>query len=249
MTTGRSELVRLHFGGEPYAGGALDAGAFRTVLQFQKIVTEAARAVWKARHPARERVPKGFDERTQLCFAAIEGGSVSIRLVPRSPDPTPLLDAPTVMEEAVRLTSETLGAANRDEPPPRGVPMHVVRVCQGLGRDLPAGARFSFTSPNPSLFYTLRSRRPPRPRFFPSLPLTDRQRSCPIRRGPSSAPSWTSRTRTQWTWKGGCSKPMSTGGSFSSGRMTGDASPSASQSLRKRLSRRRSRKTGGRGSD
>ena len=148
MTTGRSELVRLHFGGEPYAGGALDAGALRTVLQFQKIVTEAARAVWKVRHPARERVPKGFDERTQLSFAAIEAGSVSIRLAPRSPDPTPLLDAPTVMEEAVRLTSETLGAANRDEPPPRGVPMHVVRVCQGLGRDLPAGARFSFTSPN-----------------------------------------------------------------------------------------------------
>ena len=136
--------MRLHFQGEPYAGGALDAGALRTVLQFQKIVTEAARAVWKRNHPERRRVPKGFDERTQLCFAAIEPGSAAILLMPRSPGPARLLDAPTVMEEAVGLAYETFRAANRDEAPPAGVSTSLLRSCLGLGSDLPAGARFSF---------------------------------------------------------------------------------------------------------
>src|SRR2546425_11712784 len=69
------EVVRLAFKGQRFKDHALDLSALDELVQFQKIVTETAKALWLAANPDRERLPKHFEERIRLCLRKIEEGS------------------------------------------------------------------------------------------------------------------------------------------------------------------------------
>ena len=63
------EVARLHFKGERFRDHALDLSAVTELRQFQKMIAETARALWRSAHPERERMPAHFEDRTRLCFA------------------------------------------------------------------------------------------------------------------------------------------------------------------------------------
>ncbi|MGH8607560.1 MAG: hypothetical protein ACREX9_09105 [Gammaproteobacteria bacterium] len=68
MSGNWKEVVRLRFTGDRFRDHALDLGALSELSQFQKIVAETAKALWRAANPGRERLPWHFEERTRLCL-------------------------------------------------------------------------------------------------------------------------------------------------------------------------------------
>ena len=69
------EIVRLRFKGERFRDHALDLTALTELRQFQRIVAETAKALWRTANPDRERLPAHFEDRTRLCLRRIESGS------------------------------------------------------------------------------------------------------------------------------------------------------------------------------
>jgi len=74
------EITRLRFVGERFRDHALDLTAITELRQFQRIVAETAKALWRAAHPGRERLPAHFDQRTRLCLRRIEEASTALPL-------------------------------------------------------------------------------------------------------------------------------------------------------------------------
>ena len=69
------EVAKRAFKGLGYRDHALDLTAVLELSQFQKIVSETAKVLWREANTDRERLPKLFEERTRLCLRRIEEGS------------------------------------------------------------------------------------------------------------------------------------------------------------------------------
>jgi hypothetical protein len=133
------EVVRLRFKGKRFLDHALDLSALTELSQFQRIVGETAKALWRAAHPDRERLPAHFEERTRLCLRKIEEGSAVAPLEVFIEDPeTPQLFESDVPElhEAIDLTKKVFLAAESDEPLPDNVPKSLLPEYERLGQDL-----------------------------------------------------------------------------------------------------------------
>lgn len=136
------EVVKLAFRGQRFEGHALDLTALGELSQFQKMVAETAKALWRAAHPDRERVPKGFQQRTRLCLRKIEEGSAvaPLEVFLEEPEHGELFPAePVEVDEAIALAHQVFEALERDEPLPENFPKSLVpeyeRWGQGLAED------------------------------------------------------------------------------------------------------------------
>lgn len=139
------EIARLRFEGAHYARCALDAAALEEVVLFQKIVTGMAEAVWKRKHPDRERLPGKFEEVTRFAFRRIEDGSAVVPLeMSRNSNQLDWLPPPDEIIEAVKLAYGAFVAANRDAPLPESLPKAMLPSLAALGKKLPGGAEMQF---------------------------------------------------------------------------------------------------------
>jgi len=133
------EVVRLRFKGERFRDHALDLSALTELSQFQKLVAETAKAMWRAAHPDRERLPWHFEERTRLCLRQIEDGSAVAPLEVWTDQPGLFQTEPVEVNEAIGLAHEVFKAVERDAPLPDQFPKHLVpeyaRLGQSLGKD------------------------------------------------------------------------------------------------------------------
>jgi hypothetical protein len=136
------EVVRLAFKGKRYRDHALDLSALAELSQFQKMVAETAKALWRAANPDRERLPRRFEERTRLCLRKIEEGSAVAPLEvyieePEAPglfEPEPT--EPTEIKDAISLVQRVYRAVERDEPLPENFPKALVSEYQPWGQGL-----------------------------------------------------------------------------------------------------------------
>jgi hypothetical protein len=119
------KVVRLHFKGERFKDHALDLGALGTLRQFQKMVAETAKELWKTANPDRERIPKNFEDRTRLCLRTIEEGSANVPLevfLEEETQPDLWQEEPVELKEALDLAMEVFDAAHADRPLPDRFP-------------------------------------------------------------------------------------------------------------------------------
>jgi hypothetical protein len=133
------EVVRLAFRGRRFEGHALDLNALGELSQFQKIVAETAKALWRAAHPDRERLPPHFDERTRLCLRRIEEGSAvaPLEVFVEEPEQRELFEPePVEIDEAIALVHGVFQAAERDTPLPESFPRSLVSEYEQLGQRL-----------------------------------------------------------------------------------------------------------------
>ena len=143
------EIAHLCFKGARYDGRALDAAALEELVQFQKIVTEMARAIWKKGRPDRERLPRNFEECTQFVFRRIEDGSTIVPLEISSDSDQDLWGYQHEVVEAVNLIYGAFVAVNRDEEPlPEGVPRKVLPSLAAFGKKLLGSAEIQFAPPD-----------------------------------------------------------------------------------------------------
>lgn len=136
------EVVRLKFKGERFRDHALDLSALAELSQFQRIVAETAKALWRAANPERERLPAHFEERTRLCLRKIEEGSAVAPLevfLPELESPELFEREPPEVSEAIGMARRVFVAAQNDEPLPDDLPRSLLadfaKWGQGLSED------------------------------------------------------------------------------------------------------------------
>ena len=122
------QVVKLVFKGQRFQDHALDVNALAEVAQFLKMITETAKALWRAANPDRKSLPAHFEERTRLYLRRIEEGSAAAPLdvlieEPQQKDMFP--EAPEI-KQAVGLARNVYRAVERDTPLPEGFPKDLI---------------------------------------------------------------------------------------------------------------------------
>ena len=133
------EVVRLAFKGQRFEDHALDLNALGELSQFQKMVAETAKALWRAAHPDRERLPPHFEERTRLCLRRIEEGSAvaPLEVLVEEPEQRVFIEpAPAEIDQAIALAHEVFQAAEKGTPLPESFPRSLLSEYQQWGQGL-----------------------------------------------------------------------------------------------------------------
>ena len=136
------EVVRLRFEGERFHDRALDLSALTELSQFQRLIAETAKALWRSANADRERLPRHFEERTRLCLRNIEPGSAvtPLEVYVEDADQGDLWEAEpkevAEVAEAIGLAHEAFAAVERDAPLPDGFPKHLIPEYAKLGQSL-----------------------------------------------------------------------------------------------------------------
>ena len=125
MTGKWKEVVKLTFKGERFRDHALDLQALGELSQFQKMVAETAKTLWRVANPNRERLPSHFEERVRLCLRRIEDGSATAPLevfIEENDQKTFWEPEPVEIKEAVKLAHEVFEAIGADAQLPERFP-------------------------------------------------------------------------------------------------------------------------------
>ena len=133
------EVVRLTFKGERFRDHALDLRALSDLSQFQKMVAETAKTLWRAANPKRERLPSHFEERVRLCLRRIEAGSATapLEVFIEEEDQTSLWESePVEINDAVQLAHEVYEALGLDAPLPERFPRALLSEYAKWGQSL-----------------------------------------------------------------------------------------------------------------
>ena len=136
------EVVRLTFKGKRFRDHAMDLRALSELSQFQNMVAETAKKLWRSANPNRERLPSHFEERVRLCLRKIEDGSATapLEVFIKEQDQTTLWEPePVEINEAVELTREVFESLGSDAPLPERFPRTLLpeyaKWGQSLGQD------------------------------------------------------------------------------------------------------------------
>ena len=119
------EVVRLTFKGDRFRDHALDLRALTELSQFQKMVAETAKTLWRTANPDRERLPPHFEERVRLCLRRIEDGSATapLEVFMEEQDQMSFLEPePFEINKAVELAHEVFEAIGADGELPQRFP-------------------------------------------------------------------------------------------------------------------------------
>ena len=132
------DLATLRFDGARFDAHALDVECTQELIAYRKIILECAKELWRRRNPARERLPRRFEDSFRLQFDRIEEGSarVPLRRVLET-DQSPLdWGNRDEFDEAARIVDAAITAANDDALLPEDLPATVVPLFRDFGRSL-----------------------------------------------------------------------------------------------------------------
>ena len=131
------EVARISFKGKRFHDHALELRAIAELGQFQKIITETAKALWKQDNPLRERLPKLFEERTILYLRRIEDGSAvaPLEVFEEESKQVELFDSETIqITEALKMAQNVYEAVEKEEPLPENFPRSLLPEYEKWGQ-------------------------------------------------------------------------------------------------------------------
>jgi hypothetical protein len=141
------EVACLRFRGEEFRDHALDLTALMELSQFQRLVAETAKELWRAENPERKNLPKRFEDRTRLCLREIRGGSAvaPLEVYLEGGEQTNLLGTPTEVEQAVSLAYEVFDALDKGSQFPEKFPRALIVEYAKWGENLGPDQSIEFT--------------------------------------------------------------------------------------------------------
>ncbi len=146
------EVVRLRFSGQRFHDHALDLTALSELSQFQKLIAETAKALWRATNPNRSRLPARFDDRTRLCLRTIQDGSATapLEVFIEEPDDQELFDRepPDELTQAVDVAFRVYSSIEADSELPEELPKELVAEYAKWGSSLVDDELIELTVPN-----------------------------------------------------------------------------------------------------
>ncbi|OGL47886.1 MAG: hypothetical protein A2161_22750 [Candidatus Schekmanbacteria bacterium RBG_13_48_7] len=159
MTGKWIEIAKLSFKGNRFRDHALDLTTLGELSQFQKLVSETAKTLWKIDCPGKY-LPQHFDDRVRLYLRRIEDGSATapLEVFIEDQSQTSLWDpVPTEVNEAVELAREVFEALDTNRPLPERFPRVLLPEYAKWGQSLDAGEEILLYIPekNPARFSPL----------------------------------------------------------------------------------------------
>ncbi len=147
------EVARLQFKGDRFRDHALDLSALSELRQFQAMVAETAKALWRKANPDRTNLPPHFEDRTRLYLRRIEDGSATAPLevfIEESEEPEFWEPEPTEVTEAVDLAYRVFDAVHGDSALPDEFPRELLPEYSRLGQALSDDEVLEFSPPGKS---------------------------------------------------------------------------------------------------
>lgn len=148
------EVARVDFKGERFRDHALDLTALTELRQFQKMVAETAKVLWRKANPGRERLPRHFEARTRLCLRRIEEGSAvaPLEVFIEEPQQGSLWEPePVEVNEAIDLAYRVFGAVHEDTSLPDELPKELLTEYARWGQGLSVDEVLEFAPPGKSV--------------------------------------------------------------------------------------------------
>jgi len=145
MATRYFDLTTLTFDGEDFSDHGLELDILPDLTAYKQLVVETAKALWRAKHPERERLPRGFEDGIRLKFFAIQPGSAAIPimrevLVDEQGEQQDLFENDSaVVDDAAALIEEAVDAVSQGGLLPDLFPKNVIRLFDDFGRKLRPG--------------------------------------------------------------------------------------------------------------
>jgi len=146
------ELTTLTFVGSDFDDHGLELGFLSDLAAYKQLVVETTKSLWRAEHPDRERLPRGFEEGIKLKFFEIQPGSTVLAIQRvfevedgdtvnmAFPEGDPVNDAAILLEEAIEAVSEERVLPDRFPP-------NVIPFFDAFGKSLRDDARIELRSP------------------------------------------------------------------------------------------------------
>ncbi len=130
------EVVTLKFTGERFDDLSLDLLVLQELINYQNLIIKTAKELWFQRNPGRIRLPKNFEEALVLKFNCIEEGSSEIPLLAIIPDEQEITESNTLVEEPIKIITETAERINAKKPLPEELPKNIIPDIVALGKTM-----------------------------------------------------------------------------------------------------------------
>ena len=140
------EVVHLRFDGEQYDAGGLDDRAMRVIIEFQKVLKELAKYLYKSKNYDGQYDESNLDVRTRLVLKTIGIGStkITLEIADNPTDPTLKTAKPPELVEAVNLVYESYIAARSGSSLPSELPTEFIPKIASINKPLAPSARLAF---------------------------------------------------------------------------------------------------------
>lgn len=132
------------FKGSRFDDHGIDLSVLPEFAQYQKIVIETAKDIWRQEHPYSNRLQNNFEDEHRLKIYQINAGSVSIPIYRESPL---LIEGFDLLGRAVNLVHLAIDAVGKKERIPSNFPKRVLSYFSGYGKTLAEGERIEMASP------------------------------------------------------------------------------------------------------
>jgi hypothetical protein len=145
MATRLCDLTVLTFTGEDFVDHGLELDILPDLVAYKQLVVETAKALWRARHPERERLPKGFEDGIRLKFFTIESASAAIPikrevLLDDHGEQQDLFESDiAIVDDAAALIEEAVDSVSQRDVLPDQFPKNVIPFFDDFGRCLRPG--------------------------------------------------------------------------------------------------------------
>jgi hypothetical protein len=151
MQPERNVFLRPVFRGKRFDGHTMPVEVLGELSAYQKLIAAIARAMFKKRHPGRQRVPKGFEDGFFLAVRQLEEGSAVPVLERHTTTPQPARLFPAgdgdLFEAARELLGQTIAAAQKGKGIPAEFPRDVLPLFNTFGRSLRDDESVELVSP------------------------------------------------------------------------------------------------------
>lgn len=141
------DLTTLRFEGPRFDDHGLDLDVLPELTAYKALLVETAKSLWRAQHPDRERLPKGFEANFSIKFYGLTEGSTGVplkRVIPEDGGNFSLLD--DELDQAADLLESTIERAVAGQPLPTELPKNVIPLFDEFGRTLQLGEAIGIRS-------------------------------------------------------------------------------------------------------
>lgn len=139
---------RLRLTGGRYEGNGFPVDGLPELIQYERLVTDVAKAVWLREHSERKRVPKGFTSVVGLRLTSVENGStIPVLVRPDSPNTLQNVDPPSVLDQAQDLVDKAFREIVTNNRLPADFPDGLTAHFLKLGRTLQGNEAIEFGVP------------------------------------------------------------------------------------------------------
>jgi hypothetical protein len=131
-------VAKLAFRGKRFQDHALDLGALGELSQFQRLVEETTKTLWRNANPDRERLPRHFEEKVRLFLRTIEEGSAiaPMEVLMSEPQLGLFEIEPPELEAALDLAGDVFASLEADTTLPAQFPRPLMLEYSRLGESL-----------------------------------------------------------------------------------------------------------------